>query len=240
MGAGMNGETGHHNSVLPERPPEAERGQTTTRFAGAWSGRHPAPRSKSPRRGRRDTSTERDLAKVREAHWKALATAAALERGDRKAELVCHPRPARCLCPLSGLWLPKKKIPGTKQEVLQGLPEESPAPFFQDSPPQWDPGSEEDEEAKLPLLDFDLELPPELGPEVNHFLQEPTGSSEEEDRNRSSPEPLVEDYERWMAWLAWVHDTPGWWPELAKVPGVDIHQELVWKVQRLLWASPVD
>ena len=25
---------------------------------------------------------------------------------------------------------------------------------------------------ELPLLDFDLEAPPELGPEVNHFLKE--------------------------------------------------------------------
>ena len=36
-------------------------------------------RSKTPRRGRRDTSAERDLTKVREAHWRVLATAAALE-----------------------------------------------------------------------------------------------------------------------------------------------------------------
>ena len=37
------------------------------------------PRSKTPRRGRRDTSAERDLAKAREAHWRALATVATLE-----------------------------------------------------------------------------------------------------------------------------------------------------------------
>ena len=37
------------------------------------------PRSKTSRRGRRDTSTERDLAEAREAHWKALATVAALK-----------------------------------------------------------------------------------------------------------------------------------------------------------------
>ena len=74
--------------------------------------------------------------------------------------------------------------------------EESPDPFFEYSPPQWGPGSGEDEEAKMPLLDFDLELLPELGPEVDCFLQDPAGSSEEEDRSRSSPEPPVEDYER--------------------------------------------
>ena len=37
------------------------------------------PRSKTPRRGRRDTSTERGLAEVREAHKRALATVTTLE-----------------------------------------------------------------------------------------------------------------------------------------------------------------
>ena len=37
------------------------------------------PRSKTPRRGSRDTSTERNLAEVREAHQRAFGTAAALE-----------------------------------------------------------------------------------------------------------------------------------------------------------------
>ena len=37
------------------------------------------PRSKTPKRGRRNTSAERGLAKVKEAHWRALATVATLE-----------------------------------------------------------------------------------------------------------------------------------------------------------------
>ena len=78
--------------------------------------------------------------------------------------------------------------------------EESPAPFFEYSHPQWGPGSWEDEEAELPLLDFDLEPPPGLGPEVNCFLQELAGSSEEDDRSRSSPETLGEEYEKWVTW----------------------------------------
>ena len=81
-------------------------------------------------------------------------------------------------------------------------PEESPAPFFEHSPPWRGPGSGEDEEAKLALLDFDLEALPELGLEVDCFLQELAGSSEEEDGNRSSPEPPVEEYERWVTWRA--------------------------------------
>ena len=105
------------------------------------------------------------------------------------------------------------------------------SPFFKYSPPWWGPGSGEDEEAEPPLLDFNLEPLPELGPEVNHFLQELAGSLEEDDRNRSSPEPLVEEYERWVTWQAWAHDMPDWWLELAKIPGVDNHQELAQKVQ---------
>ena len=70
--------------------------------------------------------------------------------------------------------------------------EEIPAPFFEYSPPWRDPDSEEDEEA---LLDFDLEALPELEPEVDHFLLELAGSSEQEERKRSSPEPPVEDFQ---------------------------------------------
>ena len=69
--------------------------------------------------------------------------------------------------------------------------EESPAPLFEYSPPWRGPESGEDEEA---LLDFHLEALPELGPEVDLFLQELAGSSEEVDRRRCSPEPPVEDY----------------------------------------------
>ena len=56
--------------------------------------------------------------------------------GDRKAEPVCHPRLARCLCPLSESGLPKKKILGTKLEVLQGLArgESCPLLWVQPSP----------------------------------------------------------------------------------------------------------
>ena len=86
--------------------------------------------------------------------------------------------------------------------------EETPAPFFEYSSPQGGPELQEDRGAKLPLLDFHLEPPLELGPEVDHFLQEPAGSSEEDDRTRSSPQPLVEEYKRWVTWQAWVHDTP--------------------------------
>ena len=82
-------------------------------------------------------------------------------------------------------------------------------------------------------MDFNLEAPPELGPEVNHFLQGLVKSSEEEDRRTSSPEAPVEELERWVIWRAQMHDIPGWWQELAEVPGVDDQKKLAWEV----WAS---
>ena len=77
--------------------------------------------------------------------------------------------------------------------------EETPAPFFEYSPPCMGPESGKDEEA---LLDFDLEALLELGPEVDCFLQEPAGSSEEGNRKRSSPESPVEDYDSLVTWRA--------------------------------------
>ena len=116
--------------------------------------------------------------------------------------------------------------------------EEGPAPFFQYSPPWRGPGSEE--EAKLPLLDVNLEDLPELGPEVDCFLQELVGSLEEENRDKSSPEPPVEEYERWVTCRAQAHNMPDWWQELTEVPEIDDHQKLAWEVQGLLWTSTAD
>ena len=87
--------------------------------------------------------------------------------------------------------------------------------------------SKEDKEAPM---DFDLEALPELGLEVDNFLWGPAKSLEEEDRKMSSPEPPVEDLESWVTWRAKMHEMPGWWQELAKVPGVDNHEKLACEV----------
>ena len=80
-------------------------------------------------------------------------------------------------------------------------------------------------------LNFNLETPPDLGPEVNCFLQGLAESSGEEDRRMSSPEPPVEELESWVTWRAPMHDMPDWWQELAEVPGVDDHEKLAQEVQ---------
>ena len=147
------------------------------------------PMSKTPRRRRRDTSTERDLAEAREAHWRALATTATLEEKiDRLSQSVTQGWPDICAHFWShDCW--RRRSQGWNRRHHRVWPEESPVPFFKYSPPWWSPGSGEDEKAKLSPLDFDLEPPPELGPEVNGFLQELAGSLEEDDRNRSFAEP---------------------------------------------------
>ena len=109
------------------------------------------PRSKTPRRGRRDTSADRNLTKAREAHCGCLG------EGNRATEPVHHLRPARGLCPLPELGSPQKKILGQNRRCHQVQPEQSPAPFFENSPPWRGSGSGEDEEAELALLEALLE-----------------------------------------------------------------------------------
>ena len=177
----------------------------------SWMMEEPGPtdvqplRSKTPRRGRRDTSTERGLTEVREANWEALATVATLEEEidwlsqsvtQGWLEAFTHSRSWDC-----HRWKPQ----GQNRRHCQVWPEESPAPYFEYNPPWRGPASEEEEEA---LLDFDLETLPEFGPEVNHFLQWLADCLGEKDRKRSSPELPVEDLESWVTWRAWVHDNP--------------------------------
>ena len=189
-------------------------------------------RSKTPRR-RRGTSTKRDLAKAREAHQRALATVATLEEKIERQSwsitrgwLDTHAHSQSHDCQRRRSW-------GQSRRCCRALLEESPALPPEYSPPQWGPGAREDEEAGLPFLDFDLELLPELGPDVNCFLQELTGSVREDDGNDSSPEPPAGEDERWVTWQGQVLDMPDWWQELAEISEVDDHGELAQKV----WAS---
>ena len=168
------------------------------------------PKSKPPRSGRRDTSAERDLAQAREAHQRPLPTMATLEEKIEELswsitqgwpDICAHSQSQNCC----------RRSQGWNRRCHRVQLEKSPAHFFEYSPPHGSLLSGEDKEAKLPLLDFDLEAPPELGPEVNSFLQQLAGSSEEDNRNRSSPEPAVEEYKRWVTWRVQAHNMPGWW-----------------------------
>ena len=80
---------------------------------------------------RRDTSAERDLTEAREAHQKALATAAALKEGDRTIELVHHLGPVEGPYPHSRSQdLLLMEILGTEQEALLGAAGGEPCPLL--------------------------------------------------------------------------------------------------------------
>ena len=153
------------------------------------------PRSRTPRRVRRDASTERSLTEVREAHQKALATAATL--GEEIEWLSCpltrsqleaqaHSRSWDC-----HRWRSR----GQKRRCHQVQPEDCHAPYFKYHPSQRGSESEGNEEAPK---DFNLEDPLKLGPEVNCFLWGAVKSSEEENMKMPSPKPPIESWRiRW-------------------------------------------
>ena len=64
----MNGETGHRDSVFPKNCLGQKESKLLQSLEEPGLADVQPPRSKIPRRGRRDTSAERDFAKVREAH----------------------------------------------------------------------------------------------------------------------------------------------------------------------------
>ena len=77
-----------------------------------------------------------------------------------------------------------------EEEVQPGAAGGEPYSLLQISPSLEGLESEEDEEA---IMDFDLEALPELGLQVDCFLQGLAESSGEEDGRMSSPEPPVEE-----------------------------------------------
>ena len=172
---------------------------------------------------------ERSLTEAREAHCRALAMAATLEEEIEQWSCPITKGHQR-LKPTPEAEIARQRSRGQKRRCCQVQPEDCHAPYFEYHPPWKSPESEENKEAPV---DFDLEAPLELGPEVDCFLWGPAESSEEEDRKTSSPEPPVEDLESWVTWRAWMHKMPGWWQELTKVPGVDDHEKFACDV----WAS---
>ena len=113
-------------------------------------------RSNTPQRRRRGTSTVRDLTKAREAHWRILATMAALEEKiERLSWSVTRGwLDARAHSQSCDHW--RRRSQGWNRRHCRVRLEESPALSSEPNPPQWGPGHGEDEEARLPFLDFDL------------------------------------------------------------------------------------
>ena len=157
------------------------------------------PRSRTSRRGRRDASVERSLTEAREAHQKALAMVATLEEEIEwlscslirsQSEARAHSRSRdHCRC----------RSRGRKRRHHQVQLEDCCAPYLEYHPSQ---RSLESGGEVVATKDLNLEELPELGPEVTCFLQGSAESSEEENVKEPSPEPPIEELQKWVTWRA--------------------------------------
>ena len=180
--------------------------------------------SKSRVPGKRETSIEKSLAPIREAHQKALATAAALE-GEIE----------RLSCPLPQSWPEVRTRLKSRDCWMHGATESkrrhcqvhftnSPTPYHlpRDSP--------ESGKGKPTLEDSDLGELLELEPGVTSFLRGSEESLEEEGPPHELP---LGEFQEWVTWKAEMTKTPDWWRELLVVPGVPNCKRLAQKVQAL-------
>ena len=168
---------------------------------------------------REGTLAKVQLAEVREAHWKALATSMALE--EEIEQLSCS-----ITWDCHGAHVPSKSWDQRRRRSwsrwhCRSPTESSPAHSLACSPPWW-----QHEEAEL-----DLGPPPELGPNRERVFGGPVGKEDEE--GHLPAEPPVEEHEEWIKWRGQVVDTTDWWWELEMVPEVDDIQKLA----RKIWAS---
>ena len=87
--------------------------------------------------------------------------------------------------PEAGITVMDRGLGGRRGDTTRCSQRRAMTPYFEYQPSWRDPESMEDEEAPV---DVDLGAPPELGLEVDHFLQGSAKSLEEEDRKAPSPE----------------------------------------------------
>ena len=196
--------------------------QKQQRSPGQWTSG--SPRSRTPRRGRRETSVERSLAKVRQAHQKEL---------EEEIEWLSHP----LVRSWPEVWAHSKsrdchvcRSRGQVRRCHQLWPEDCHASYFEYHPSQRN--LESSREAAV-MDNANLEEPPEFGPEVTCFLRGSAENSEEEGKRVHSPEPPLEELQKWVMWKAETYETPSWWRELMMVPGVEDHE----RHAQEMWAS---
>ena len=185
------------------------------------------PQELNPWEREEESSVERSLANVREAHQKALAMVTALEEEIEhlscplimsQPEVRTHSRSRDC-------WIYGSR--GWKRRHCQKWPENCLAPYFEYHPSRRN--LESGREA-MAIKDPDLEEPPELRLEVTCFLRGSAENSEEEEKV-PSPKPQVKEHHKWVAGKAEACKTPGWWRELLAIPEVQDCKMLAQKVQ---------
>ena len=208
-------------SSLPDHQRhDKEEGPTATAQPHA-EGPH-SSRSCASHRGRKDDSVEGSLATVHDAHQKVLATVSTLEEEIEKLSHNQAQSQSRAGSKSRDHWWQSRE--GKKKRCCQVWFEDQPAPSHS-TDPQTEP-SEQGSNGGGSDLDETLELKPMIA----SFL---TGSLEtSKDKGKeTSPEPLVVEFSRWVAWKAKRCKTPEWWTKLLTVPGKDNHRKLAREVR---------
>ena len=207
---------------------EDHQGQEGEKASAATVRSHPEDphplRSRAPQKGKRDSSVERSLATICEAHQKALAMVATLKEEIER---------------LSHTWnCPEVRV-RSKSRDCQGYSKEEQKRRchqvqFEDPPAPSHPSGQrtESNEKATTTEGSDLEEPPELGLEVASFLRGSPGTSKDEG-DRMPLEPTVTKFSQWVSWRANKCKTPSWWVELSVVLEIGDHKKLA----REVWAS---
>ena len=179
----------------------------------------PLHAKKNPMGGRCLAATE--LAEVREAHWRALATTVALkEKIERLSQSITSYQPN--ICAPSRSWDQwRRRSQGQSRGQCRAFSESIPAHSPAYSPPWW-----EEKEAE-----FDLGPPLELGPDVEQFFQGLAGKCKEDAGSHFPAELPAEEYKKWVESRWWAVDTQRWWQELEMIPDVDDIQKLAQKIR---------
>ena len=203
---------------------QGQRGERTSADTPRSQMADPQPlRSGASRKGKRDSSVERSLATVCEAHQKALAAVANL-----KEEIE------RLSCTWTHLEVRARSKSRDCQECSRAEQKRRCHQVqFEDHAAPNRPSSLRTESSKEAAATegSDLEEPPG-GLEVASFLRGSMETSKDED-DRMPPEPAVTEFNHWVPWRANRCKTPSWWSELLAVPEVGDHKRLAREVQSL-------
>ena len=177
---------------------------------------HPS-RSGVPQKGKKDSSVERSLTTVQEAHQKALSEEEieSLSHSWNHSEARARSKSRNC----QGLSREEQK-----KRCCQVQFEEPPAPTAPLTP------KTEPKKGGATSEGSDLEEPPEHGPEVVSFLRGLLEAS----RGKGDvmpPEPTVLEFSQRVPWKAKKCETPDWWSKLLAVPGMEDHRKLAREVR---------
>ena len=197
-------------------PSKTTKGVRRKRHLQPWQGPVPktphSSRSGFSQKGKRDSSVERSLATVHEAHQKVLAMAATLEEEIERLNCTKNYSEPRAISKSRDCQGQSRKE--QKRRCCQVQFEDPPAPSH---PADSKMGSSEEGTTSK---GSDLEEPLELGLVVASFLRGLPGTSKDEG-DRMPPEPVVLEFSQWVPWKTKKCETPNWWTKLSMVPGIE-------------------